>query len=174
MTRLILPLAALVALVVAGCAGASSGGDADGNGTDRAFAAAMVPHHESAVQMADIAARRASSSFVRDLAAEVRTTQRQEIDTLRTEDAALAREGVERGELDAGDHEMGMPMNARSLETARSFDAAFIRAMIPHHEGAVAMAKAEIASGSDPELKRLAERIVAGQSREIEQMRARL
>jgi uncharacterized protein (DUF305 family) len=46
--------------------------------------------------------------------------------------------------------------------------------MIPHHEGAVAVAEAELAEGSDSELKDLSEQIITARQREIDEMRAQL
>lgn len=67
---------------------------------------------------------------------------------------------------------MGMDGDMSMLETATPFDPAFLTMMIPHHEGAVAMAKAELAKGKDPELKQLAQTIITAQQREIREMRA--
>lgn len=56
--------------------------------------------------------------------------------------------------------QMGMSMDMTSLGTARPFDRAFIDMMIPHHQGAVRMAQAELAKGNNPKLRALAQRII--------------
>ena len=55
---------------------------------------------------------------------------------------------------------------------AATEDEAFVRGMLPHHQGAVDMARVELQYGHDPELKRLAARIVATQQQEIREMSA--
>lgn len=51
-------------------------------------------------------------------------------------------------------------------------DVAFAAGMLPHHEGAVEMAKIELKYGKDPEMLELARQIVAAQAAEIAQMKA--
>lgn len=175
----ILPaLAVAGALLVAGCGDSESSSDgssaAAGNPVDRAFVADMIPHHESAVQMAQIAQRRGTSEFVKKLADDIVRTQNAEISTMRAADQRLKNAGVTKGSLGVPEHMMGMDHDAASLKTADPFDRAFLQMMIPHHEGAVTMSKAEIAKGKDPELKLLAESIITSQQREITQMREHL
>lgn len=173
-------LAVVTALVLAGCGGHgddhASGGETASSGLslDRAFAAEMIPHHESAIEMAVIAQDRGESAFVRRLAESIVNSQTDEIATLEAAEARLAKAGAERGTLGLADHMMGMDGHAESLRTADAFDEAFLKMMIPHHEGAVAMAEIEIAKGQDPDLKALAQEIQAAQEREISEMRTHL
>jgi uncharacterized protein (DUF305 family) len=51
-------------------------------------------------------------------------------------------------------------------------DVDFVRSMIPHHQGAIDMAKVELANGKDPELRKLAETIISDQEKEIAAMQA--
>jgi uncharacterized protein (DUF305 family) len=61
---------------------------------------------------------------------------------------------------------------AMNITSTGNADADFVKGMIPHHQGAVDMAKVVLAFGNDPEIRKLAETVVRAQESEIAMMRA--
>lgn len=57
-----------------------------------------------------------------------------------------------------------------SVNPANNSDTDFVKLMLPHHQGAVDMAKAEIVYGKDPQMRRLAQEIITDQESEIQLM----
>lgn len=177
MIRKLLPVALAAALTLAACGDDDSGSGAEGsggNGADRAFVAAMIPHHESAVQMAQVAQERGTSAFVKRLSGDIIRTQNDEIAVMKREDEGLEIAGVKVGSLDVPEHMTGMKGDPAELRSAKDFDKEFLTMMIPHHEGAVVMARAELDKGGDKELRAVAANVVEAQEREIKEMRKQL
>jgi uncharacterized protein (DUF305 family) len=69
------------------------------------------------------------------------------------------------------DAAMAKMMAAMSVEPSGDADADFVAAMIPHHQGAIDMAKAELRHGRNEQLRRLAQEIIVTQQQEIAAMR---
>jgi uncharacterized protein (DUF305 family) len=141
-----------------------------GNGIDRAFVAEMVPHHRSAVEMAELAKRHSDRTEVLQLADAISATQTAEIRRLETLDRRFADAGITGRSLDLSMHEMGMHMDPAALRRARPFDRAFLDLMITHHEGAIRMAEVQLARGRNRTVRRMARAIVDAQTTEINQM----
>ena len=59
---------------------------------------------------------------------------------------------------------------AMDIDFSGNPDADFAKSMIPHHQGAVEMAKIELQYGTDPQLRKLAEGIISAQESEIKFM----
>jgi uncharacterized protein (DUF305 family) len=173
MNRIIALLAALPLVLVAAC-GSS---DTDHNDADVAFAQQMVPHHQQAVEMADLVKGSDASADVTALAAKVRAAQAPEIATMKNWlddwDATSAHGGHDMGAMGAKGDGMMSDADMTSLGTlsGRAFDRAWLTMMIAHHEGAVTMARTELADGKDADAKKLAQHIVESQQKEIATMK---
>jgi uncharacterized protein (DUF305 family) len=168
-------VAALVLLVavIASCGDDdSSSTSASDNKTDAAFIADMSAHHEGAIDMAELAQEKAAHAQIRSLADDIISAQKAEIAAMKTIGDDMHSMGMhDHGDMGMSQHEMGMDMDIGALESAKPFDKAFIDAMVPHHQGAIAMAEAELAKGNQPALRDMAEKIIGAQKKEIDQMK---
>ena len=149
------------------------------NAQDVSFAQGMIPHHQQAVEMAGLAADRASSAQVKDLAARIEKAQDPEIETMTgwlkswDEKVPEAMPGMDH----SGHSGMAGMMDSADMEklgkvSGKDFDSMFLTMMVEHHEGAVAMAKRERAEGTFPDAVSLAESIETSQQAEIGQLEA--
>ncbi|AWT43008.1 MULTISPECIES: DUF305 domain-containing protein [Streptomyces] len=194
-------LAVSAALTLAACGGGSGGHEEHAapaptasaattagahNAQDVAFAQGMIPHHRQALDMAALAAGKASSAQVKDLASRIQKAQDPEIRTMSGwleawgEDVPQA-DGSSMPGMDHSAHTGGhsaMPgmMGDEDMEklekaSGKAFDAMFLTMMIEHHQGAVQMATTEKAKGRYGPAKAMAGDIVTAQNAEIQEMR---
>lgn len=136
------------------------------------FAAMMIPHHQGAIDMAKIQLEYGKDPDLRKLSEAIVAAQESEIAFMK---GWLAKQG----KPVASEHAQHMPagmaymqgmerMNA-DMNAAMSGDPDrdFVVMMIPHHQGAIDMAKVQLEYGKDTELRKLSEAIVAAQEGEI-------
>ena len=155
--------------------GSESSAAAPNNAADVTFVSGMIPHHEQAVEMSALVPQRSTNPEVIKLAADISAAQEPEIQTMK---GFLAQWNAGEGSGHDG-HDMGAMAgmvdddSMAKLETLKGaeFDKLWLTSMIGHHEGAVTMAKTEIADGANADAKALADHIVTAQEAEIAQMK---
>lgn len=140
------------------------------NATDVMFAQMMIPHHEQAVDMADMALHpsRHASEQLRNLANEIKIAQSTEVATLSD---LLRRWGESSTMHDHGDMMDGMLTRDELVVLGKkhgpAFDQSWARAMIAHHRGAIAMVQDVATSGVNRKVRQLARDMVTVQRNEI-------
>ncbi|GHJ61368.1 lipoprotein [Nocardioides sp. OK12] len=156
------------------------------NHDDLAFVQMMVPHHQQALQMAELAESRADSPEVAGLAARIEAAQGPEIllmaGWLGEQGVEVPGPGDDPSDWDHASHgHAGMAgmldaeqMAALAAAEGVQFDRLFLEGMISHHEGAVEMAVDVLTAGQDRRVLELADDVNAGQSAEIARMRRML
>lgn len=177
-TLLLTLVAALIAPALASCGGNDDDQASRATPAEGAFLEAMVPHHESAVAMAMLAKRRAEHPRVSELGEAIIYAQEKEIAQMKDVhkrlfgQPLLANEDAH-SQLGLSAEQAGMMHGmeaASTLKEEKPFDRAFIDEMVPHHQGAIRMARAVLAKSEDEEIQRLAKRIASSQSGEIRAM----
>lgn len=137
---------------------------------DAMFIQQMIPHHDDAIAMADLALVRAEHPELKQLAERIKRTQTAENAQMRVWYRQWFGTDVPTG----GGHGFGMmgggTTNLEALVTADEFDRAFIEEMIPHHRMAVMMSRMAGSATSRPQMRELTQTISDVQRREIEQM----
>lgn len=143
----------------------------DGEYSDELFIDNMVPHHQGAVDVAEVAIENGEREEVRQLSEEIIASQEAEIEEL--QDIKEAEFGTREVPMEMSQEEMeamGMEMDPEELANEEPFDLAFIDHMIPHHESAVEMAEVALEESENPGILELSEDIIEEQEREISLM----
>jgi uncharacterized protein (DUF305 family) len=135
------------------------------------FAEMMIPHHEQAIEISEIAQQNSTNPDVLELANTIITAQDTEIATMQN-----WLEGTDPNSHSMDDHAGHMSgmlteseISALAAATGTEFDRLFLEAMIKHHLGALEMAT-PLATANDVELSELAKKIVEEQTNEIAKM----
>lgn len=154
---------------------AAPGQQQEFNEADVAFTQQMIPHHQQAVEMAEMVESRTGNPQVLELAAQIEQAQAPEVEQLTSWLEAWGApmpmpemEGMDHGDMSG----MMTPEDMAALENANGaeFDRMWMQMMIEHHEGAIEMANTELQQGVNSEAKDLAQQIIDAQEAEIATM----
>lgn len=133
----------------------------------------MIPHHESAVKMAESYLRHgANNDAMKTLAENIITTQNEEISLMNNMIKTIKAEntGNENAKKYAEEYVNMMQQGHSHNNNYDSIDKMFANGMIEHHQMAVDMSEIILKYGEDEEVKRLAENIIETQKKEVEEM----
>ena len=171
---------AVLALGLAACGGGASttpssdaaSSSAKFNDADVEFLQMMVPHHEQALVLSDIALdpTRGASQAIVDLATQIKAAQAPEIELMASLLDSWGKQ-LDEHAMHKSDDDMGMvsddEIDELSTLSGVDFDTAWAKAMLGHHRGAVAMAEDVLSNGANQEVMDLARAIIATQNAEI-------
>jgi len=148
-------------------------GAATYTGADVMFLQMMIPHHQQAIDISNIALKTSKDSELLALAGTIVKAQTAEILQMKSwlKDAGAT--------MDMG-HSMGMggmldsaELSALSAATGKTFDTLWLKGMIGHHDGAIHMTTM-IQDASNLDIKAFGENVVKDQSAQIVQMKEML
>ncbi len=137
---------------------------------DIMFAEMMIPHHEQAIVMSDIALTNTTNPEILKLAQEIKDAQSPEIAQMKSWDGVDASTHMGHTMMGMLDEQEIADLRAA---TGKDFDRLFLEGMIKHHEGAIDMAKM-IDDSKNSEVAELGKAIIATQTAEIEYMQSLL
>ena len=137
------------------------------------FASMMIPHHEQAVTMSELALENTTNPDVIALATAIRDAQGPEIKQMQSWLDQSDYSGTHAGHMDMGGMLSDEELAKLAIAKGAAFDRLYLEGMIAHHEGAIEMASM-IKDSTKAEVKTLYENIVTSQSAEIEAMKALL
>ena len=177
-------IAATTAVAIAGC-GSANESNALFNDADAIFAQMMIPHHEQAIFLAEMAENSTSGAGpeVISLAAQISSAQGSEIELMKSfltqwDVPVVGHESMDHSSMDHGSKMKGMlsveELAKLSTLSGKVFDKEWMLAMIAHHESAIEMARTVEQSGKNLEVQALAKTIISGQQVEIDQMNSML
>ena len=147
-----------------------SSSDGDMTGSDAMFLQMMIPHHEQAIVMSDLALKISKNPAILDLAKQIKAAQNPEIAQMKN---WLAESGFSADPVTIFIGMGGMLSNEDlqilSKSSGKDFEKLFLNGMIQHHQGAIQMVNM-LSNSKDSELKNFGQTIVKTQSAEIELM----
>lgn len=140
---------------------------------DYDFASMMIHHHQGAIDMSQVELSKGSDGQVKGWAQKIIDAQKAEITQLQqfissNKPAEMKHEGGEQhNEMHEAHEKMAKDMN--SMAMTGNIDKDFVLMMKAHHQSAVSMAENELSHGKKYEMKKMAQKIIEDQNKEIKE-----
>ncbi|MDB5236338.1 MAG: hypothetical protein JWR44_3331 [Hymenobacter sp.] len=144
--------------------------------TDHDFAHMMMAHHQGAVEMSTLELKEGKDATLRAMAEKITADQKKEMQELESIATRLDGAPTNYKPKDPADPftsamKTSMDGMMNMGQPTGNVDADYALMMVPHHQSAVDMAKAEVAHGRDTKLKEMAQGMIDAQQKEIQQFK---
>jgi uncharacterized protein (DUF305 family) len=147
---------------------------------DLRFIDSMIPHHQGALVMAQEVIQKSKRPELISFAKGIITEQKKEIAQMQqwrkqwypkaSATPMMWHSAMNHEMAMTAEHKQSMMMSMSLGKADTGFDGRFLAAMIPHHQGAVTMAKDALKKSQRPQLQKLSQNIIASQQSEIDRM----
>ena len=143
---------------------------------DHDFATMMIMHHQGAIDMSEAEIAKGSDAQMKTMAQNIIVAQKAEIDQMQKiiKSYKMPEDKKMNGEIH---NELGETMKAmmdkmNNMQMTGNADKDFAMMMVAHHESAVKMAEDELSHGKQYELKKMAQKMIKDQNKEIADFKA--
>ena len=154
--------------------GSSSSSNANYTGADIMFLQMMIPHHQQAIDISNLAMKASQDAELIELAKIIARDQAAEIKQMK----AWLKDAGASEDMGHAMHDMGGMLNddelaALSAATGKEFDILWLKGMTEHHDGAIHMTQM-IEDARNAEIKAFGTKVIKDQSKQIDQMKKML
>lgn len=139
---------------------------------DMDWANMMVEHHQGAIDMAQVEVSRGKDDKLKAKAQEIITKQKDEQQKLKDMVKDMKPSDMKMGEGELEKSLSAMMDKMKSMKMSGDVDKDFATMMIHHHEEGIAMAKKEVANGMNTDLKKLAQKSISDQQKDISEFKS--